>query len=169
MAATSQSDSETLTISASNGQGRVSPGTDTADVFDRVLVAVSETTDPAVVETATALAAAHGATLDALSVVPMTASVDHWDMVVERREDAATAALDTVGEIATERGVEVAKRLRYGTPAEEIERYADGNSIDLVVMGEQTHTGLRRFLSPRSVSVSVRRSASLPVVTVPSA
>ncbi|WP_435063127.1 universal stress protein [Halobaculum sp. EA56] len=137
--------------------------------FDRILLPVDGDTDERVHEVALSLAAAHGARVDALSVVPMDASVDHWDMVVERREDAAEAALDAVGDAAARAGVDAEKRLRYGTPAEEIGLYADGNDVDLVVVGEPDRTGLRRLLSPRSVAADVRRETSLPVVSVPTA
>jgi len=118
-----------------------SPSIDTADAravgssaasagaFDRVLLAAEGDTDERVHEVAVSLAAAHGAELDALSVVPMDVSVDHWDMVVERREDEAEAALDAVDDAGRETDVPVRKQLRYGTPAEEIGLYADGNDV----------------------------------------
>ncbi|SEW32401.1 universal stress protein [Natrinema salifodinae] len=136
--------------------------------FDRVLVAVEAETDEAVSEIATSLAARHDARVDALSIVRMTASVDHWDMVVERREDSAEAALDAVGDAAAETDIDVAKRLRYGDPATEIARYAAETDVDLIVMGEPDRSGLRRYLAPTSVTDQVRRDASVPVLTVPS-
>jgi len=135
--------------------------------FDRVLVAVEDGTDPTVIETAVSVAEAFDASIHALSIVPMNASVDHWDVVVERREAAAEAALDRVAEIAGT--VPVTKRLRYGDPAEEIGQYAEHNGIDLVVAGEPDRSGLGRFLAPKSVTESLRRSVSLPVLAVPAA
>lgn len=146
------------------------PATPTAGdgLFDRILVAVDGDTDGRVTEVAVSLAARHGARVDALSVVRMNASVDHWDVVVERRESAAETALDAVGD-AADAETPVAKRLRYGDPAEEISLYAEGNGADLVVVGEPNRTGVRRFFSPTSVTDSVRRSASVPVLAVPAA
>lgn len=134
--------------------------------FDRVLLAVDSEPDPAVIGTALSVAAAFDAEVHALSVVPMNAGVDHWDIVVERREAAAEDALDRADEAAA---VPVTKRLRYGEPAEEIGLYADHNDVDLVVAGEPDRTGLARFLTPKSVTESLRRSVSLPVLAVPAA
>lgn len=133
--------------------------------FDRVLLAVDDETDPAVTETAVSIANAFDASIHALSIVPMNASVDHWDVVVERREAAAEAALDGVTEIAGT--VSVTKQLRYGDPAEEIGRYAEHNGIDLVVAGKPDRSGLRGFLAPKSVTESLQGSVSLPVLAVP--
>ncbi|WP_226482916.1 universal stress protein [Natrinema amylolyticum] len=137
--------------------------------FDRILVAVDGDTDDGVGAAAVSLAARHDARVDALSVVRMTASVDHWDVRVERREASAEAALDAVGDVADETDVSVAKQLRYGDPAEEIALYASHNDVDLIVVGEPTRSGLRRYLSPTSVTEQVHRSASVPVLTVPTA
>ncbi|WP_222919029.1 universal stress protein [Natrinema sp. SYSU A 869] len=137
--------------------------------FDRILVAIDGDTDDDVGAAGVSLAARHGARVDALSVVQMNASVDHWDMRVERREASAEAALDAVGDVATETDISVAKRLRYGDPAKEIELYASHNDVDLIVVGKPTRTGLRRYLSPTSVTERVHRSASVPVLTVPTA
>ncbi|SEQ23950.1 universal stress protein [Natrinema salaciae] len=135
--------------------------------FDRILVAIDGDTDDDVSAAAVSLAARHGARVDALSVVRMNASVDHWDLRVERREASAEAALDAVGDAADQTDVAVAKRLRYGDPAEQIELYAEHNDVDLIVVGEPTRTGIRRYLSPTSVTERVHRSASVPVLTVP--
>ncbi|MDF9746700.1 universal stress protein [Natrinema salsiterrestre] len=135
--------------------------------FDRVLVAIDGESDDAVGAVAVAEAARHDARVDALSIVRMNASVDQWDVVVERREERAEAALDAVDHAATEPGVPISKRLRYGDPAREIVRYAAHNGIDLIVMGEPTRTGLRRYFSRTSVTDRVRRTASVPVLTVP--
>lgn len=135
--------------------------------FDRILVAVDGETDDGVRETAVSIAASHDARVDALSIVRMTASVDHWDLRVERREARAESALDAVDAVATETDVPVTKRLRYGDPADEIVRYATHNGVDLIVVGEPDQTGLRRYLSPPSVTDRVHRSASVPVLTVP--
>ncbi|QZY00052.1 universal stress protein [Halobaculum rubrum] len=135
--------------------------------FDRVLLAVDDDTNERVHEVAVSLAAAHGAELDALSVVPMDASVDHWDMVVERREDEAETALDAVGDAGRAADLPVRKRLRYGTPAEEIGVYADGNDVDLVVVAEPDRSGLTRLFSPSNLASNVRDATDVPVVSVP--
>ncbi|WP_277553524.1 universal stress protein [Halobaculum limi] len=134
---------------------------------DRVLLAVADDTHDRVRNVALSMAATHGATVDALSVIPMDVSVDHWDMVVERRESAAEAVLDAAGAAADAASVPLHKRLRYGTPAEEISLYADGNDVDLIVVGEPNRTGLRRFFSPKNVASDVRAATGVPVVSVP--
>jgi len=138
-----------------------------AGAFDRVLLAVDGDTDERVHEVAVSLAAAHGAELDALSVVPMDVSVDHWDMVVERREDESEAALDAVGDAGRGTDVPVRKQLRYGTPAEEIGLYADGNDVDLVVVAEPDRSGFKRLFSPSNLASNVRDATDVPVVSVP--
>lgn len=136
--------------------------------FDRVLVAFDgDGRNDRVVRAAVDLAATHGASLHALSVVRMNASVDHWDFVVERREDAAERALDAAGEVAAGAGVPIEKHLRYGTPAEEIDGYARFNEVDLVVMGEPDREGWGGLLRPTSVTERVRRAASVPVLSIP--
>ncbi|QCJ45850.1 universal stress protein [Haloprofundus sp. MHR1] len=135
-------------------------------VFEHVLLAVDPEMDERVAEVALSVAASHGARVDALSVVRMNASVDHWDVVVERREERAEEALDAVGDAAADHDLSVEKRLRYGTPAEEIAKYAEHHDVDLVVVGEPSRSGLRRFLSPKSVTDRVRRSTAAPVLTV---
>ncbi|WP_455448281.1 universal stress protein [Natrinema thermotolerans] len=152
--------------SPTDGRELTAIATDTAG-FDRVLVAVDGETPAAVGRVAVAEAARHGARVDALSIVRMTASVDGWDMLVERREDSAETALEAVEDASAGTDVTVSKRLRYGDPAEEIARYAAHNDVDLVVIGEPTRTGLRRYLSPTSVTDRVRRASSVPVLTVP--
>ncbi|QZP37377.1 universal stress protein [Halobaculum magnesiiphilum] len=148
-------------------EGAVGSGATAVGAFDRVLLAVDGDTDERVREVAVSLAAAHGAELDVLSVVPLDSSVDHWDMVVERREDEAEAALDGVGEVADAAGVPVSKRLRYGTPAEEIGLYADGNDVDLVVVAEPDRSGFKRLFSPSNLASDVRDATAVPVVSVP--
>ncbi|MXR41277.1 universal stress protein [Halobaculum sp. WSA2] len=138
-----------------------------AGTFDRVLLAVDDDTDDRVRDVAVSLAAAHGAELDALSVVRMDASVDHWDMVVERREEEAETALDAVGDAGRKADVPVHKRLRYGTPSAEIGLYADGNDVDLVVVPEPDRSGLKRLFSPSNLASNVRDATAVPVVSVP--
>ncbi len=138
-----------------------------AGAFDRVLLVADDDTTERVRSLAFSLAASHGATVDALSVVPMDVSVDHWDVVVERREDEAEAALDAVADAARGADVPVRKRLRYGTPAEEIGLYADSNGVDLVVVAEPDRSGLKRLLSPTNLASDVRDATSVPVVSVP--
>lgn len=164
MASSSSGTNESTT---SSGLPTADAQSTSAETFDRVLVAIDGDTDDAVGSVAVAEAARHDGRVETLSVVPMNASVDRWDMVVERREESAETALDAVGDAAAEADVPVTKRLRYGDPVEEIVGYARRNDVDLVVLGEPSRSGLRRFLSPTSVTERVRKSVSIPVLTVP--
>ncbi|XVH31974.1 universal stress protein [Haloferacaceae archaeon DSL9] len=139
-----------------------------AGAFERIVVATDDDhTAVELLETALPLATDHDAELHALSVVEMRSSIDHWDFVVERREDAAERALDVADAVTAPRGVSFEKRLRYGQPGAEIAGYAADYGVDLIVMGEPRRRGLRRLLHPRSVTDVVRQNAAVPVLTVP--
>ncbi len=56
---------------------------------------------------------------------------------------------------------------RSGAPAEEIVRFADENSADLIVMGTHGWTGLRHLVMG-STAENVVRTANCPVLTVKS-
>lgn len=137
------------------------------DELSRIVVAVDADTPDHVVERALAVAAAHDARVDALSVVRMTAAVDHWDMVVERREADAETALDAAGDTATDSNVPLTKQLRYGDPATEIAAYAADVDADLLVLGDPDHSRLRRLLTPPSVTTRVRQQTTTPTLAIP--
>ncbi|TKX74215.1 universal stress protein [Halorubrum sp. GN11_10-6_MGM] len=138
-----------------------SPG---AGRFERVLVVTTD--DPAgraAASTAVDLAAAHGATVDALYVVDTT---EGWDMVVERRERAGEALVESVEAAGAAADVDVEKWFRYGTPHREAVDFAAAHDADLVVVGSARRTGLDRLLHPDPLPARVRRGADAPVVVV---
>lgn len=57
--------------------------------------------------------------------------------------------------------------VRFGAAADQIVRYAEGNEIDLIVLGTQGRTGLKRVLVG-SVAEEVIRRAECPVLAVKS-
>ncbi|WP_281194383.1 universal stress protein [Halorubrum sp. F4] len=135
-----------------------------AGLFERVLVVTdgAETGETAV-ETGIDLAAAHGATVDALYVVDTT---EAWDMVVERREREGEAAVEAAEARGRERGVDVEKWFRYGTAHEEVLDFADAHDVDLVVLGSARRTGLERLVRPEPLPTRVQRDGSVPVLVV---
>jgi nucleotide-binding universal stress UspA family protein len=63
-------------------------------------------------------------------------------------------------------GLEVEGIIAEGHPAEEIMKYAEKNSFDLIVMGTLGKSGLDRFLMG-SVADKVIRNSRIPVIVVP--
>lgn len=136
--------------------------------FDRILVPVADPADAdALADTALSLAAAHGATLRALSVVEAGAGVGHWDVVVERREAEAEAAVEAVADRAEAAGVEAVKHVRYGEPDGTIAAYAADYEADLIVMGARDRSGIGRLISAGAVTPRVQRRSTVPVLAVP--
>lgn len=136
--------------------------------FDRILVPVADPEDAAaLVDTALSLAAAHGATVHALSVVGAGAGVGHWDVVVERREADAEAAVEAVADRAEATGVEAGKRVRYGDPEGTIAAYAADREADRIVMGARDRSGIGRLIPAGAVTPRVQRRSAVPVLAVP--
>jgi nucleotide-binding universal stress UspA family protein len=63
-------------------------------------------------------------------------------------------------------GLEVGRDYIIGYPVEEIIKYAEKYSVDLIVMGTSRKSGLNRFLLG-SVTEKVVRSSKIPVLVVP--
>lgn len=76
------------------------------------------------------------------------------------------AATGYVAERARAVGLEVERIISEGHPADEIIKYADENSIDLIVVGTFGKGGLNRILLG-SVANKVIRTAKMPVLVVP--
>ena len=140
-------------------------GSDTESaLFDRVLVVTSDDdAGRAAVEAGLDIAAAHGATVDALYVVDTT---EHWDMVVERHEQTGEALVEDVEARGAEADIDVEKWFRYGTAHEEVLDFAAAHDVDLIVVGSAQRTGLDRLVNPETLPVRVQRNASEPVMVV---
>ncbi|PHQ38705.1 universal stress protein UspA [Halorubrum persicum] len=139
-------------------------GAAVADRFDRVLVVTrDDEAGQAAVETGVELAAAHGATVDALFVVDTAVG---WDVVVERRERTGERLVEGAAERGAATGVDVEKWFRYGTPHEEVLDFAAAHDADLIVVGSARRSGLDRFVNPERVPIRVQRGASTPVMVV---
>jgi nucleotide-binding universal stress UspA family protein len=125
---------------------------------------LSESSDRAF-PVARALARGHRASLVILHVYPP--SISHAEEVARRPPDGYIDALWEAlhrYEVA-EAGVAVTHRLAEGDAAREIVRAAHEFKCDLVVLGTQGRTGVRRVLMG-SVAENVLRRALCPVVTV---
>ena len=138
-------------------------------MFDTILVPTDGSDGMArVIDTASGLAAAHGATLRFVYAVN-TASFANlpletsWESVgAMLREEGEEALAAAAGRAATDR-VETA--LLDGPPSNEILRDAEESGCDLIVMGTHGRGGLNRLLLG-SVAERVVRSAEVPVMTV---
>ncbi|AUX10615.1 universal stress protein UspA [Halalkaliarchaeum desulfuricum] len=137
--------------------------------YDRIVVATEGS--PCAnrgVERAIDLAAESGATVHAVYVVDQgIGRPGDWDIVVERQEAEGEDALDTVGDMGAEAGVEVEKHLRRGQPAEQIVGFTEGIDADLIVMGTCGRSGFDRFRHAGSTTERVLRRSSVPVLAVP--
>lgn len=81
---------------------------------------------------------------------------------VKARADEATGA---VAERAAERGIDVIEHVSGGRPHKLIADYAEGNDIDMIVMGSHGRAGVKRALLG-SVTERTLRSTHVPVLVV---
>ena len=141
--------------------------------IDRVLVPVDLSEQSSlVVDHATALADAYGASIDLLHVVeeatfPTAYDIDPFSPsqpdVQERAREALEALAADLGDV----DVPVDTHVLAGYAARDIVDFAEEQAADLVVMATHGRTGLQRFLIG-SVAEKVVRSAPCPVFTVKS-
>ncbi|QCS42262.1 universal stress protein [Natrinema versiforme] len=99
-----------------------------------------------------------------LPFIPNTADDESSDESQELLSEAADL-LETAESIAADRGVDVETRTRLGTPAQEILEFAEGESIDHVVIGSHGRSGVARILLGSVAEVVVRHSP-VPVTVV---
>lgn len=94
---------------------------------------------------------------------------------------APAGETSTLNTVATDNGEEVIDRVReileetdfdqftvdqtVGSPSKEIREYAEGNDVDLIVMGTNGRSGIDRVLMG-SVTESVVRHSKIPVQTI---
>ncbi|MFC4986600.1 universal stress protein [Saliphagus infecundisoli] len=147
-------------------------------MYDRILVPTdgSETAEKAI-DHALDTAETCGAEVHALYVVDtdsMSLSLgaeqldrieqgqyDQMDDVRERAESATGYVADR----ASERGIVAVEHVSAGKPHAMIAEYVEDNDIDLVVMGSQGRSGIRRALLG-SVTERTLRSTRVPVLVV---
>ncbi|MGZ3882492.1 MAG: universal stress protein [Flavisolibacter sp.] len=99
----------------------------------------------------------------AYSSIPLSAPMEYAYSILRQEGDTA---IKYVADRAEAAGLEVEGIIAQGHPAEEIIKYAEKNSIDLIVMGTLGKSGLDRFLLG-SVADKVIRNSRIPVIAVP--
>ncbi len=87
------------------------------------------------------------------------------DAAAGRNDDEARAALEEFVRMNVPAQTRLIPVVRRGTPAEEINRFAQEEGIDLIVMASHGRTGLRHMVLG-SVAERVIRLCSVPVLTV---
>ncbi len=98
----------------------------------------------------------------AFASIPMDAAWESMYALLKQEGDEATRY---VAEKAEAEGLQVERNTVEGHPAEEIIKYAEKNSINLIVMGTLGKSGLDRFLLG-SVAEKVVRTSKIPVLVV---
>ncbi len=98
----------------------------------------------------------------AFASIPMDAA---WESMYELLKQEGDEATRYVAEIAEAEGLTVERLTVEGHPAEEIIKYAEKNSISVIVMGTLGKSGLDRFLLG-SVAEKVVRASKIPVLVV---
>jgi len=136
-------------------------------MYDRILVATDDSdTARVAVDQAVSLAAVHGATLHALSVVYLRPSLEpSVEVFHDRLEELAATATAHVASAGADQGVEVVEATAEGLPHREILDYVADHDVDLVVVGTHGRTGLDHLLLG-SVAERVVRHSPVPVLTV---
>jgi nucleotide-binding universal stress UspA family protein len=137
-------------------------------VYDRILLPTdgSEGADRAI-EQAVGLAAEVGAELHVLFVVedlPYAPELMDDQLETQLRR-IGEESIDSIRARADEAGVKLEAAIEDGVPHRSILEYADGEGIDLIVMGTHGRSGLDRYLLG-SVTERVVRAAEQPVLTV---
>jgi nucleotide-binding universal stress UspA family protein len=111
------------------------------------------------------LAATLDATLHVLSVVDDAGAVRATRAATGDGEAVAREAVEVVGSMAAERGVETVTHVDHGPPVEAILDRIDAEDADAVGMGTTGRRGTARILLG-SVAEKTVRSAPVPVLTV---
>jgi nucleotide-binding universal stress UspA family protein len=117
-------------------------------------------------DTATALARDHGATLIILHVQEPPHAYGGGELymgIPDPDEDSLRRMLTDV--VPTDRRVPFVQRMVQGPPAETIVSTAEDEKVDMIVMSTHGRTGVWRVLMG-SVAEEVVRKAKCPVVTV---
>ena len=115
-------------------------------------------------EYASILAKSTGASITYLFVSVPEVAMSTFGVSVPA-EDHANSMQYLLEVVPTIPDIESEHVLLFGTPASEIIDYANGNEIDLIVMGTHGRTGLTRLLMG-SVAEAVVRSSECPVLTL---
>lgn len=138
------------------------------EMYDRIVIAVDGSDEArGAAKRGLRLARAFDASVNMLSVVArkgltLTTTTSEQRRLRERGENALTDA----AELASELDHPVTTTLVEGPPAIRIREYADEQDADLIVVGRQGLTGLRRRLLG-GVTERILRGSPVPVLVVP--
>jgi nucleotide-binding universal stress UspA family protein len=142
------------------------------NIFKRILVATdgSENAEKAA-SYGINIAKITGAEVHALYVIstqnavtPRT--VTGWGEAVEEYlENKGKVAIEKVKKMGKDAGVKIEPVFLRGIPADKVLEYAEENNIDLIVMGTQGLTGIKKFLIG-SVAENVVRHSKIPVMVI---
>jgi nucleotide-binding universal stress UspA family protein len=88
-----------------------------------------------------------------------------WERIHEALEKEGSEAVNYVKGAGELEGVIVETVLLEGHPADQLIRYAEGNEMDIIVMGTLGRTGIDRLLLG-SVAGNVVRHSKVPVMVV---
>lgn len=142
------------------------------NLFKKILVATDGSENAAkAVSYGVNIAKSIGAEVYALYVISTehalaTRTVMGWTEAFEEYlANKGGVAIADVEKLGKEAGVKVEPVFLKGIPAEKILDYAEENGIDLIVMGTQGLTGIKRFLIG-SVAENVLRHSKVPVMIV---
>jgi len=140
--------------------------------FQKILIATDGSENAAIaVSYGVIIARAMGAEVHILYVISTehavtTRTVMGWtDSFEKYLEEIGKEALVYATGVGEKEGVKVESFFRKGRPAEEILEYAEENNIDLIIMGTQGLTGIKKFLIG-SVTEKVLRHSKVPVMIV---
>ena len=97
------------------------------------------------------------------SSMPIGSRMMRWEVPFKILMEEATKAVEHIADVCSSSGVEVETVILEGHPAEEIIEFAEGNDIDLIVMGSLGKTGLTRLLLG-SVAEEVLRQSTVDVL-----
>lgn len=142
------------------------------NIFKRILVATdgSENAEKAA-SYGINIAKITGAEVHTLYVISTqnsvtTRTVTGWSEAVEEYlENKGKVAIEEVEKMGKDAGVKIESVFLKGIPAEKILEYTEENNIDLIVMGTQGLTGIKRFLIG-SVAENVVRHSKIPVMVI---
>jgi len=95
--------------------------------------------------------------------LPESAPIEYAYLLLRKEGEVAT---EYVADRARAVGLEAKTIITEGHPAEEIIKYAEENSIDLIVMGTLGKGGVNRLLLG-NVADKVTRTSKIPVLVVP--
>ena len=144
----------------------------TNKLYKKILIATdgSEYTKKAIdygidiaINTGAKLQAIYVVDTGAYKSIPLSAPQEYAYSILKQEGDMA---IKYVADMVEAAGLEVEGIIAEGHPADEIIKYAEKNSIDLIVMGTLGKSGLDRFLLG-SVADKVIRNSKIPVIVVP--